>query len=487
MLSALLDGWFGLVRWADEAILEPILMPIVQWEVGFRECLIHSDVGRALLRFVVWPLVEPSLGFGFAVLKEAGPLVNQLPIEARSLLRGVVVFGSKVFNRRIILQPLSEILAAVAITAVDVSEDHVRYGLQARDDVELYFKLGLQVGREPCYGNYLGSGNLTDQHNCFFPQQLTEGFLPDTTHYDNTNSSHRCISRTCAFLSLLSYREDEVIRRCMTQGRMLHGVDYSSVHTLHDTDFCMFVDRNQKWAVCCFRGTEFETLTDWLVSVLVNDLVDFQSANGNAIPHNGQQTRVRDRYFQQMKSACRDHLLSPGNMSPVNMVRRLQAAGTQIYYTGHSLGGGLATLFGSYMGASNHLPAAVISFGSPPMGDANFCAWFNNQIPVSWRFVTGNEFAPMAPPLPYTTGPAAQQKLLHVGRLVDVRNLDDQNPDQRSPVEMVHIVDELSRKGDLASLAFHHNPARTLRLLGARKHGNASVNKHQDTACGHMI
>jgi pimeloyl-ACP methyl ester carboxylesterase len=145
--------------------------------------------------------------------------------------------------------------------------------------------------------------------------------------------------------------------------------------------------------------------------------------------------------------------------------------GCKVYYTGHSLGGGLATLMGAYIFASTNLaPAGIISFGSPPVGNYDFCNWFNEFIPaaVSWRFVKGDEFAPMAPPLPFTVQETARQ-FHHVNGLILVEDLDNPNPHQRPQNEMTDRLNELVSQVNLLKILTDHNIASTLRALRAQR------------------
>lgn len=60
----------------------------------------------------------------------------------------------------------------------------------------------------------------------------------------------------------------------------------------------------------------------------------------------------------------------------------LHRRGCQVYYTGHSLGGGLGTLMAADVFARTGLSSAagVISFGSPPVGDGTFANGSMNTL-----------------------------------------------------------------------------------------------------------
>jgi pimeloyl-ACP methyl ester carboxylesterase len=65
------------------------------------------------------------------------------------------------------------------------------------------------------------------------------------------------------------------------------------------------------------------------------------------------------------------------------------------WFTGHSLGGALATLAADRHGDS----AAVYTFGSPLVGDDAFAAGFNNRHEGrSFRYVNGDDLVTRVPP-----------------------------------------------------------------------------------------
>jgi predicted lipase len=70
-----------------------------------------------------------------------------------------------------------------------------------------------------------------------------------------------------------------------------------------------------------------------------------------------------------------------------------------LWITGHSLGGALATL-NIYDIVTNtiHTDASLYSFAAPRVGDANFATTFDNAVGVSWRVVNSNDEVPNLPP-----------------------------------------------------------------------------------------
>ncbi len=74
----------------------------------------------------------------------------------------------------------------------------------------------------------------------------------------------------------------------------------------------------------------------------------------------------------------------------------------RILFTGHSLGGALATLFA--VACKNYYPSMFVScvtFGSPRVGNRCFARHFNSIIDESVRFVLGNDIVAQNPKVLY--------------------------------------------------------------------------------------
>lgn len=429
------------------------------------EALLDNAVGRGVMRGLFWPGIDRLiLPVCYGLMRTLGPLFARLPFPIRVLVEKGILLFSILINRRCILDVVFEIATTIVIMAVGV-----RYGQRQRDDVELFFRLGTKVKDgngvwHPHFRADMGSGNPSDRRNRFFPEALREG---PRGHFWSDDAAgrqlHGRIAKTCSFFSILSYQSPGTIRDCRTNAQMLPDVSFHTVNTGRtEVDLNVFVDAKWQWAVVCFRGTESETLRDWLSSILVTRPAPFDTGQP------GVDATVRSTYYGQVLSACQKYPLRPqpvtGERTALELLTSLSRANCKIYYTGHSLGGGLSILLSSFLAAHvQSTPTAVITFGSPPVaGNQAFVDWFAGVVPhASWRFINRHEFAPLAPPLPYTT----TVWLLHVQQLIQAQTMAIRNPPVPTHSETIQLLDGLFRQRNLLSLILDHNPVSTLRAL----------------------
>ena len=310
---------------------------------------LHRYATNTLRWLGIWDWIdEPLLSATVSLMRGFGWGVQHVPVSPvlRSSVREMLLGASELLNPdnhpllHLISDPLGNWIEYLAVLAVDTSDRQDEH-----DAVQLFFKLGLRVGNEPHYGNRLGSGDYADPQNCFFPEELAAGPNPNPIYHSAPMSSTRNarIATSCALVSMLSYRTDDVILHCMINAKppMLPKMSFCSVHTHEEGDLGVFVAKDFSFAIFCFRGTEYETMRDWLTSVLLNPTSAFDEVEGTDV-------KVRDRYFKQMLLACQDsHLKNvtdgPGplphsSMTPSEFVDYLyrEHPNIHIYYTGES-------------------------------------------------------------------------------------------------------------------------------------------------------
>ncbi|KAG0615812.1 hypothetical protein M758_5G068700 [Ceratodon purpureus] len=168
-----------------------------------------------------------------------------------------------------------------------------------------------------------------------------------------------------------------------------------------DTEVAIWRDVKRRRLVFAFRGTE---QTKW------KDL----STDMNVIPVGFNPERIGGDFKEEV-------MVHGGFLNAYDSVRRrlltlLQASigvsdidndpaqSWQVYSTGHSLGGALATLFALELSSSKlakkgHIRVTMYNFGSPRVGNKRFADMYNQAIKDSWRVVNHRDIIPTVPRL----------------------------------------------------------------------------------------
>ncbi len=140
---------------------------------------------------------------------------------------------------------------------------------------------------------------------------------------------------------------------------------------------------NDSLAVLAFRGTRLPGFPDLLHELLVNPRDLVTDLDAKLVPH-PKRGRVHRGFFRGYTDLWQKH-----------RAEILAAIGDRtLFVTGHSLGAALATV------AARDLEnvAALYVFGSPRVGDQEFCEGFTDiELPV-FRFVHGFDFVTTLPP-----------------------------------------------------------------------------------------
>src|SRR4051794_31265222 len=117
-------------------------------------------------------------------------------------------------------------------------------------------------------------------------------------------------------------------------------------------------------AVLAFRGSDPVTLPNWVTDAVVQ-LVEHEAYDGRV--HYGFSS-VLHRTWGKVET-----LLDAARDKP-------------LFLTGHSMGGALAVLTACRLAKMGRTPTAIYTFGSPRVGDRNFCAGY--ALPT-YRVVNG--------------------------------------------------------------------------------------------------
>lgn len=143
----------------------------------------------------------------------------------------------------------------------------------------------------------------------------------------------------CAEMSRLSYCRDEE-----TVMDNVAAIGFSGPHFFNEGGTQAILTASDDKAVLAFRGTESDDPTDLVIDALF--LPEAWEAGGKV--HTGFAKALEYVWSQ--------------------ILPHLQALNKPILFTGHSLGGALATL-----AASNSRPQTLYTYGSPRVGDSEFC------------------------------------------------------------------------------------------------------------------
>jgi len=141
-----------------------------------------------------------------------------------------------------------------------------------------------------------------------------------------------------------------------------------------------------------FRGTLPPTETDPVKAIEV--ALDWLN-NGDLVlrevPYSA--GKVHDGFRKSL-----DNLWDNGNL--FSLVQTAAQGGRRVFFTGHSKGGALAALAARRFKAAGVIPAGVITFGAPRVGDEKFASTYDVEVPNHWRFEHQDDVAPHLPPRP---------------------------------------------------------------------------------------
>lgn len=193
---------------------------------------------------------------------------------------------------------------------------------------------------------------------------------------------------TCAdLMSLTDVLEDE-------DGDSLGGVlsgNYTLATYFDDptsgTQAMIVYSKDKRFAAAVFRSTELFSLDDWKTNLNI-DLVP------TGIPSIPSDVELHEGYFD----AVFNHGLADLFESKlIELINDPALDLEYIYLTGHSMGGALAHILGSYLaGKNNDLNFRVITFGQPNVGNSGFENWTENILTnlSVFRFVNRNDVVP---------------------------------------------------------------------------------------------
>ncbi len=207
--------------------------------------------------------------------------------------------------------------------------------------------------------------------NDFFARRPLPPFNPNTRSYSRANA------RWLSELSRLVYRHDveETDSPLQpTQSLLLEkaGCARRQFFFSRKTDtqaMLLEFETAAPFAVLVFRGTE-QDIKDYITDLKLGYL---RRDDGKADTHLG--------FQQALDSVWED------------IERALKRLHYPVFYTGHSLGGALATL-----AAARIAPTALYTFGSPRVGDEDFVSSLSHMSNSIHRVVHGDDIVTTVPP-----------------------------------------------------------------------------------------
>ena len=190
-------------------------------------------------------------------------------------------------------------------------------------------------------------------------------------------------------LACLSYKDESTLHRLMKNipddKKYIFLNNCTNLQFLEsDVDAQCFSINHHTTLIVSFRGTE--SIQDWITDAMVLQVpMDLHHVEETKRPlvHHGFLTQFRS-IEQDITRIIHDYVVK------TEMPR--------IIFTGHSLGGALATLATVEYGLKySHIPISCVTFGSPRVGNTEFVSYFNHVVDESLRFVNQEDPIPGIP------------------------------------------------------------------------------------------
>lgn len=139
-----------------------------------------------------------------------------------------------------------------------------------------------------------------------------------------------------------------------------------------------FIIKSEENIVVAFRGTQSEI--DWLANADAYQ-TRYPFAPGRGKVHRG---------FMDIYESCREQIINTLLSMPAN---------SNIYITGHSLGGALAVINALDVAANTFFKPVMYNFAGPRTGNPIFAFQYNRLVTNSIRIVNEHDLVPKLPPV----------------------------------------------------------------------------------------
>lgn len=200
---------------------------------------------------------------------------------------------------------------------------------------------------------------------------------------------HKELVADLCMLSKLSYKNSDALQTFMSN--IPKSTKYSFLHNCSNLQFFessndaqCFTIKYRNRLIVCFRGTE--SIQDWITDAMVLQVpMDLEGVEDEERP------QVHCGFLRQFRSIQDD-------ITRIIHDYVIQTEMPRILFTGHSLGGALATLASLEYGIKyRHVPVNCVTFGSPRVGNDVFVRYFNHVTDESLRFVNQEDPIPGVP------------------------------------------------------------------------------------------
>lgn len=155
---------------------------------------------------------------------------------------------------------------------------------------------------------------------------------------------------------------------------------FTATSFLSSRELFGFITESDTQINIVFRGTT--TASDWISDAIASQ-TPFPYAKEGGLVHQG---------FLDIYQSARKQILTAMNKL---------SAKKQLYLTGHSLGGALATLCAVDLAMNTKFNPSVYTFGSPRVGNPTFAKLFNRCTGPHYRVYNQTDMVPKLPPLVY--------------------------------------------------------------------------------------
>lgn len=188
---------------------------------------------------------------------------------------------------------------------------------------------------------------------------------------------HKIVERFNSSEIYLPHHNESVFQKCLQE-----PILYSST-----CDCQVYVCQYDDYLSICFRGTES-------IQDILTDINIFQAIMVLPSTPIWECPNVHNGFYQQFYSVLqpiqdniRNYISIPENTEK-----------NKIVFSGHSLGGALATIAALYFSIKYpNLEISCLTFGSPRVGNSKFVQLFDSKVKHSFRYVNDNDPVPCIP------------------------------------------------------------------------------------------